>query len=70
MSTESEIRNSQELMAQSIARAIHTEFPQSGNEAELAESVEDALLREARAFETTIAYLRTGFLGIVAIFNV
>ncbi|HEY0673162.1 MAG TPA: HAMP domain-containing sensor histidine kinase, partial [Longimicrobiales bacterium] len=47
-----------------------TEFPQSGNEAELAESVEDALLREARAFETTIAYLRTGFLGIVAIFNV
>jgi signal transduction histidine kinase len=69
MSSESEIQNSQEMLAQSIARAIHADFPQSGNEADLADSVEDALRREACAFEGTIAYLRTGFLGIVTIFN-
>ena len=69
MSSESEVHNSQEMLAQSIARAIYSEFPQSGNQDDLADSVEDALRREAFAFETTIAYLRTGFLAIVTIFN-
>ena len=67
MSSESEVHNSQELLAQSIARAIHSEFPLSGDEGELADSAEDALRREAFAFELTVAYLRVGFLAIVVI---
>ena len=67
MSSESEVHNSQELLAQSIARAIHSEFPLSGDEGELADSAEDALRREAFAFELTVAYLRVGFLAIVTI---
>jgi signal transduction histidine kinase len=69
VSSESDVHNSQELLAQSIARAIYSEFPQSGNQDDLADSVEDALRREACAFETTIAYLRTGFLALVTVFN-
>jgi signal transduction histidine kinase len=65
-----EQRNSQQLLAESIARAIVAELPQSGSTDELAGSVEEALRKEAMHFEITMAYLRCVFLAALAAFSV
>ena len=70
MDEERELVDSQQRLAQSIARAIHRDLPHTDDQAELAQAVEQAVRREAKAFERTIAYLRAAFLGILTLFTV
>ena len=69
MRIESSQIDSQQQLARSWARRLRADFPQAGEEAQLAELIESALRQDSSGFERTVAYLRAGFLGVVLIFS-
>ena len=59
-------RDSQEALALSIARAVKLGLPAPDSEEVIRESVEKALIAEARQNEELLAYIRAAVLGCVA----
>jgi signal transduction histidine kinase len=62
--------DSQQALAASIAREVQLGLPVKDSPEAITESVERALLEEARENERTLAYLRAAFLGVLAVAGV
>ncbi|HEX2167991.1 MAG TPA: ATP-binding protein [Longimicrobiales bacterium] len=62
--------DSQELLAASIARAVQLDLAMPNGTPDIAESVEAALLKEARASERTLAVGRTLILALYLLFTI